>query len=119
MSVSLIKDISITLTNFPAPSAPPTSVKVLALNSTAVTVQWGPVPCIEQNGDITGYSVQYWEVGSGSTQTMPVSGGSATEADISGLLSNTKYVVEVAAVNSAGIGVYSGDQILFSKLSGN
>ena len=91
-------------------------MKVLALNSTAVTVQWGPVPCIEQNGDITGYSVQYGEVGSGSTQTMPVSGGSA---DISGLLSNTKYVVEVAAVNSAGIGVYSGDQILFSKLSGN
>ena len=91
----------------PAPSAPPTSVSVSALNSAAITVQWGPVDCIHLNGDITGYSVQYGEVGSGSTQTMPVSGGSATEATISGLKPSTAYSVQVAAMNSAGTGPYT------------
>ena len=91
----------------PAPSAPPTSVSASALNSTAITVQWGPVGCIHRNGDITGYSVRYGEVGSGSTQTMPVSGGSATEATISSLMPSTNYSIQVAAVNSAGPGPYS------------
>ena len=36
-----------------------------------------------------------------------VSGGAATEAIISGLTSDTIYTIEVAAVNSAGIGKYS------------
>ena len=82
-------------------------MSVYALSSTAITVQWGPVDCIHRNGDITGYSVQYEEVGSGSTQTMPVSGGSATEATISGLMSSTTYSIQVAAETSAGTGPYS------------
>ena len=40
-------------------------------------------------------------------QSVDVSGGAATEAIISGLTSNTTYIIEVAAVNSAGIGKYS------------
>ena len=91
----------------PAPSAPPTSVSVSEVTSSSITVQWGPVDCTDRNGDITGYSVQYGEVGSGSTQTMPVSGGSATEATISGLMPSTTYFIQVAAVNSAGTGPYS------------
>ena len=43
-----------------------------------------------------------------STQTVSVSGGATTETTISGLLSSTNYSIEVAAVNSAGTGVYSG-----------
>ena len=38
---------------------------------------------------------------------MSVSGGSVTEATISGLTPSTTYSIEVAAVNSAGIGEYS------------
>ena len=49
------------------------------------------------------YGVQ----GSGSTQTESVSGGATTEATISGLAASTNYSIEVAAVNSAGTGVYS------------
>ena len=72
-----------------------------------ITVQWGAVDCIRRNGDITGYSVQYGVVGSGSIQAMSVSGGSATEATISSLMPSTTYSIQVAAVNSAGIGLYS------------
>ena len=64
--------------------------------------------CIHHNGDITVHLVQYGVVGSGSTQTMNVSGGSVTEATISSLKSSTTYFIQVAAVNSAGIRVYSG-----------
>ena len=42
-----------------------------------------------------------------TTQTVSVSGGETTEVMLSGLLSSTNYSIEVAAVNSAGTGVYS------------
>ena len=86
-----------------APSGPPTSVRAIS-TSTNITVQWGTVDCIHRNGDITGYLVQYGVVGSGNTQTMSVSRGSVT---ISSLMSSTTYSIQVAAVNSAGTGVYS------------
>jgi len=38
---------------------------------------------------------------------MNVSGSATTNATISGLTPSTSYVIEVAAMNSAGIGVYS------------
>ena len=89
-----------------APSGPPTSVSATS-TSTSITVQWGAVDCIHRNGDITGYSVQYGVVGSGSTQTMSVSGGDASQTTISGLRPARTYSIQVAAVNSAGIGLYS------------
>ena len=91
----------------PAPSAPPTSVSTSDVTSSSITVQWGAVDCIHRNGNITGYSVRYGVQGSGSKQTESVSGGATTEATISGLAAGTNYSIEVAAVNSAGTGVYS------------
>ena len=91
----------------PAPSAPPTSVSTSNVTSSSISVQWGPVVCIDRNGDITSYSVQYVVVGNGSTQTMIASGGDSTEANITGLMSSTNYSIEVAAVNTINTGVYS------------
>ena len=91
----------------PAPSAPPSSVTASNVTSSSITVQWGAVDCIHRNGDITGYSVWYGVQGSGSTRTESVSGGATNEATISGLESAAYYSLEVAAVNSAGIGVYN------------
>ena len=51
--------------------------------------------------------MRYGVEGSESTKTLNVSGGSATEVTISGLIDATTYAIEVAAVNSAGIGEYS------------
>ena len=76
------------------------------VNSSSITVQWGPVDCIHHNGDITGYSVRYGVYGS-NTQTMSVLGGAATESTITGLKSATNYSIQVAAVTSVGIGVHS------------
>ena len=72
-------------------------------SSTALSVQWGPVePCAYQNGPITGYSVRYGEMGSGSTQIKTVS----RMITISELTKETVYTVAVAAETRAGTGVY-------------
>ena len=80
---------------------------VTDVTSTTITVQWGPVePCADQNGSITGYSVRYGVMGSRSVEM--VSGDSSGgEATVSGLAAATMYEYEVAAITSAGTGVYS------------
>ena len=90
-----------------APSTSPTCVSVSEETSSSITIQWGAVDCIRQNGNITGYTVRYGVEGNGSTQTVNVSGGEATQTIISGLTPSTNYSIEVAAVNSVGTGVYS------------
>ena len=98
-----------------APSAPPTGVVVRVENSTSVTVQWGPVECRHQNGEITGYWVRYGEEGSIEEEPkMDSSGGVAT---VSGLTKETVYTVQVAAVTSGGTGVYS-DPLTFETPDG-
>ena len=93
------------------PSASPPDVTVTGVTSSTVTVQWGEVLCADQNGAITGYSVQYGVMGSGNTQTVTVSGASTTHTTISGLMTSTTYSIQVAAVNSAGAGDYSDLQL--------
>ena len=88
----------------PAPSAAPTSLRVSALTSSSITVQWGAVNCIHRNGDITGYSVRHGVVGSAHRQTRSFPGNEAT---ISSLMPSTTYSIEVAAENFINIGQYS------------
>ena len=45
--------------------------------------------------------------GSETTQGMHVFGGATTEATMTGLEAATTYFIKVAAVNNAGVGVYS------------
>ena len=98
--------IIMSLSLYPVPSAAPSRVTVTEVNDTSITVQWEMVPCIHQNGNITGYRVEYEEV-DGIQATVSVSGGDVTEATITGLASSTYYYVQVAAVNDAGTGVFS------------
>ena len=81
---------------------------VAGVTSSTITVVWGEVPCIHQNGDITGYSVQYGVMGSGSTENMTVDGDSSGGmATISGLEAATMYEYQVAGRTIVGPGQYS------------
>ena len=51
--------------------------------------------------------MQYKEVKSGSIHNITVSGSNITDATIINLMPSTMYVVQVAAINDAGDGVYS------------
>ena len=115
--VSILHSLSFSLLYYEpltctAPSAAPISVSVSEVTSSSITVQWGAVDCIHHNGDISGYSVRYGVQGSGSTQTMSVSGGIVTQTTVSGLTPSTTYSIEVAAVNSASTGIYSDPPVI-------
>ena len=88
------------------------------MTSSTITVQWGAVNCIHRNGDITGYTVRYGVQESRITQTESVLGSATTEATISGLTPSTSYVIDIAAVNSAGIGVYSDPLTVETSVEG-
>ena len=75
---------------------------VTSVSSSTLTVQWGSVPCIHQNGEITGYTIQYGAMGSGDKETVETS---ETEVTLSSLTPETNYEISVAAVNTEGTGV--------------
>ena len=95
------------------PSAPPIDVTADG-SSTIITVQWGSVPCIHQNGEITGYSVLYGVEGSGNTQTLNSTGNGA---EIFGLVIFTNYTVQLAAITSAGVGEYNDPPLIVNTES--
>ena len=93
--------------SYAAPSAPPLPVNVIYVTGSTITVQWGRVNCSHHNGHLTGYSVRYGVQGNHNTQTMNVSGESVARVTISNLTVSTTYEIEVAAINSAGTGIFS------------
>ena len=64
------------------------------------------MPCLEHNGEITGYRAQ--AVRNGVVKGTASVGGGARQATISGLSPLAWYTVQVAATNGAGTGPYSG-----------
>ena len=61
--------------------------------------------CLDRNGAITGYVAR--ALSNGREEGNASVGGDEREATIAGLTPSTQYIVQVAAVNSAGTGPYS------------
>ena len=74
---------------------------VTSVSPSTITLGWGSVPCIHQNGEIKGYTVEYGAMGSGDKQTVE------TSVTLSSLTPGINYEISVAAVNGAGTGPYS------------
>ena len=89
----------------------PSSVTTVNVTANDITVQWGEVPCLDINGEITGYTVLVFREGENDTTTRNVSGDDR-EATISGLSPSTEYTVQVLAVNDAGNGNYSAGSFI-------
>ena len=64
------------------------------------------MPCIDHNGEITGYTVEVTLSGM-VVATESVNDGSVRVGTVSGLNPTTDYLVLVAAVNSVGTGPFS------------
>ena len=73
---------------------------------TSFSVQWETVPCIQRNGDITGYSVRYGVLGNGGMETLTMVVPDILMTNLTGLVPATSYLVQVAGVNGQGVGVY-------------
>ena len=55
--------------------------------------------------------MQYEVFGNGNTQTVNVSGGGALQTIISGLEPSRTFLIKVAAMNGAGVGLYSDYEV--------
>jgi len=65
---------------------------------------------ILRNGDVTGYVIKYTRVGSGVSQMITVDGDDKQGEQFSlipGLVPDTMYTIEVAALNINGTGPFS------------
>ena len=89
----------------------PSSVTTVNVTANDITVQWGEVPCLDSNGEITGYTVLLFGEGENDTTTLHVA-GDAREATISGLSPSTEYTLQISAVNDAGNGKYSAGSFI-------
>ncbi|KAM7035664.1 protein sidekick-2 [Acridotheres tristis] len=90
------------------PSAPPQNVIASGRTNQSIMIQWQPPPESHQNGLLKGYIIRYCLAG------LPVGYQfkNITNAEVNNLLLEdliiwTNYEIEVAAYNSAGLGVYS------------
>ncbi len=90
---------------FIAPSAPPRNVMPTITTSRSITVTWDTITCIERNGIITSYTVEFGPSGNPTMRT------GITEltftASTNGLTPFTNYTFQVAGVNSVNTGMYS------------
>ena len=67
------------------------------MDSATILVKWDEVPCLDQNSDTTGYTVQY-EFG-GQSSSVSITGADRM-ASLTSLQPFTSYAIQVAAVNS-------------------
>lgn len=79
------------------------------MSSSNVTLTWDTPPLVEQNGYLTGYSVNY-STGAGPWHT--VRGVKEPHVTLSGLQPHTEVAVRVAAVNVNGTGPYTVPLVL-------
>ena len=103
--------------NSTVPSSPPQMVMVTSVDPASLNVSWQPPPPIDHNGPITGYVIQYTRVGSSNAMTMNFTNETARDI-ILRLAAFVRYSVMVAAVNSAGTGMFSDDMTVRSGEDG-
>ena len=87
------------LFSFIAPSGPPVIVMSPTVSSRSITVNWNEIPCIQRNGRIIRYEVEFGPSGEGT-----ISGRSFTANELTPF---TNYTFQVRGVNSEGSGPYS------------
>ena len=95
------------LNNNPAaPSAPPQDI--VAVNQTlfTITISWQPVDCAHQNGNITGYEIRYRKEDGGNTEAVSDIVIMGTDYTLTDLQPSTTYLIQVAANNTVGRGVF-------------
>ena len=77
------------------------------MQPTEVFLRWMEVPCIQQNGPITGYVVRYYATCGADRDVQRNKTEATGSTQIDGLTPNTEYAFQVAAININGTGPFS------------
>lgn len=87
------------------PSASPVDFRVVSTSPFSVSLEWGSVPCLKRNGQITSFVLQC--LGNERNEILSVDSIENREITIDNLTTLTNYSFQIAAMTSAGTGVYS------------
>ena len=85
-----------------APTASP-HINTFSTTSRSVSVSWTQIRCIERNGPITNYTVEFQEVGRALIPGVVVN----RTFTASGLTPYTNYTFRIAGVNNNGTGPFT------------
>jgi hypothetical protein len=86
------------------PGPPTNLVFTPSSEKTSINLSW-TAPASNGGSAITQYRIRYSAVGSAALTQL--TGSTSTSYVLTGLQTNTNYIIEVAAVNSVGTGAYS------------
>ena len=100
---------------YSVPSGAPQSLQGMFVQATKVLLRWRKVPCIQQNGLITGYVVRYYATCGADRDVQRNNSVVTTGSNISGLIPYTEYAFQVAAVNVNGTGPFTKAIVLRGK----
>lgn len=97
-----------------APEQPPISISTGDIRRTSINITWGPVPEGSSLVPITGYMVWYREhlPSPSSAANITIQINDSMSCLIEGLKEYTEYDIRVAALNRAGVGVYSTQMVV-------
>ena len=95
---------------------PPTSITAKAVSYDTVQIAWEALPCIEHNGNITGYIVNISL--NGEVVTSISSLASITDITVPDLLPLQTYSISIAAFNDQGMGPISSPVYVTTPLTG-
>jgi len=105
----------------------PRRLRLEAINSTSVLVEWRPPAESDRRGVIRGYQVVYSPAANSSvrgltanrpTHVLEVGDPGTWQAAVTGLLASTKYQFQVAAVGRKGVGERSRPRRVVTKGQG-
>ncbi len=95
---------------FAAPTGSPGVPTASAIMSTNITLIWTQIDCLDRNGVITSYIIQY---GEGTNRDITITTpSSATTHLITDLKPFTQYTFTVAGVSSVGTGSFSSASLV-------
>ena len=83
-------------------------MSVLAVNSSSVNLSWVELPCVEKNGEITGYLINYTSTSADDDESGEIMAQADTSSTIvTDLSACIAYNFRVAAMNINGTGPFS------------
>ena len=92
---------------YSVPSGAPPLLEATFVGHTEIFLRWRELPCVQQNGPIIGYVVQYFAT-CGADRNVQLNKSVVTPGDIiTDLTPDTEYAFQVAAVNVNGTGPFS------------
>ena len=102
---------------YAVPSGPPINLTITSRNFTNVSLQWDPVECSQQNGEIDGYTLMYYpNYDPSNRESIWINDESSTSFTLVGLQPRMTYTLRLTAGNNT---VYSSNNIHYAEQTVN